>query len=97
MLLVDKGMEMDMQQVIVIGGGARNDGCDHCGKKRLSGHDLFEKNEKLGKKIFITGKGRCNLTNACDIEDLFRAVLRNPKFLYSSFYGFTNQNDHGIL
>lgn len=57
-----------------------------------SGHKvlLLEKNEKLGKKIYITGKGRCNLTNACEMEDLFKHVLRNRKFLYSAFYGFTN-------
>lgn len=53
---------------------------------------LFEKNEKLGKKIYITGKGRCNVTNACDTEELFAAVVHNPKFLYSSFYSFTNQD-----
>ena len=52
---------------------------------------LYEKNEKLGKKLFITGKGRCNLTNAADMEDLFAAVVSNPKFLYSSFYSFTNE------
>ena len=52
---------------------------------------LIEKNEKLGKKLFITGKGRCNLTNACDEEDFFGNVITNPKFLYSAFYGFTNQ------
>lgn len=49
------------------------------------------KNEKLGKKLFITGKGRCNLTNAADIEEFFRAVISNPKFLYSAFYSFTNE------
>ncbi len=53
---------------------------------------LFEKNEKLGKKIYITGKGRCNLTNACDTEELFQAVVSNPKFLYSAFYGYTNHD-----
>lgn len=53
---------------------------------------LFEKNEKLGKKIYITGKGRCNLTNACDTEELFDAVVSNPKFLYSAFYGYTNHD-----
>ena len=53
---------------------------------------LFEKNEKLGKKIYITGKGRCNVTNACDTEELFAAVVHNPKFLYSSFYSFTNRD-----
>ena len=57
-----------------------------------AGHQvhIYEKNEKLGKKIFITGKGRCNLTNACDTEELFGNMVHNPKFLYSSFYGFTN-------
>lgn len=52
---------------------------------------LLEKNEKLGKKVFITGKGRCNVTNACEVEDLFKNVISNPKFLYSSFYSFDNQ------
>ena len=52
---------------------------------------LIEKNEKLGKKLFITGKGRCNITNAAEIEEFFSAVVSNPKFLYSSFYSFTNE------
>ena len=57
------------------------------------GHQVvvYEKNEKLGKKLYITGKGRCNITNACDMEGLFDAVRTNAKFLYSSFYGYTNQ------
>lgn len=58
--------------------------------RRGHGVTLIEKNEKLGKKLFITGKGRCNLTNACDVSDLFSNVISNPKFLYSAFYGFTN-------
>ena len=53
---------------------------------------LYEKNEKLGKKIFITGKGRCNLTNGCEVEDLFANVVTNEKFLYSAFYGLTNRD-----
>ncbi len=53
---------------------------------------LYEKNEKLGKKLFITGKGRCNLTNACDMDTLFASVVSNPRFLYSSFYNYTNQD-----
>lgn len=59
-----------------------------------NGHEVhvFEKNEKLGKKLFITGKGRCNITNACDTEELFDAVTSNAKFLYSSFYSYTNQD-----
>ena len=52
---------------------------------------LLERNEKLGKKIYITGKGRGNLTNAADISDFFDKIVSNPKFLYSSLYGFTNE------
>lgn len=51
---------------------------------------LFEKNEKLGKKIYITGKGRCNVTNASPIEEFFDVIPRNPKFLYSALYSFSN-------
>lgn len=53
---------------------------------------LLEKNEKLGKKLYITGKGRCNLTNACEKEEFFEHVVSHPRFLYSSFYSFDNQN-----
>ena len=80
-----------MSSVIVIGGGPAGMmaaiSAAECGA-RVS---LLEKNEKLGKKLFITGKGRCNLTNAADIEEFFRAVISNPKFLYSAFYSFTNE------
>lgn len=51
---------------------------------------LVEKNNKLGKKLFLTGKGRCNLTNSCDMEELFANVVTNSKFMFSSFYDFTN-------
>ena len=50
--------------------------------------ELLEKNEKLGKKIYITGKGRCNVTNDCEPETFFENVVSNPKFLYSAFYTF---------
>lgn len=58
-----------------------------------SGHavTLLEQNEKLGKKLFITGKGRCNLTNASDMEQLFANVVSNRKFLYSAFYSYDNE------
>lgn len=46
--------------------------------------------KELGKKLFITGKGRCNITNSAEIDELFSAVVSNPKFLYSSFYSLTN-------
>ena len=57
------------------------------------GHDviLLEKNDRLGRKILITGKGRCNITNNCDIEELIENVPTNGKFLYSAFYTFTNE------
>lgn len=58
---------------------------------------IYEKNEKLGKKLFITGKGRCNVTNACEMEDLFQSVVTNSKFLYSSFYGFNNFDMMNLL
>ncbi len=53
---------------------------------------LIERNGRLGKKLSITGKGRCNVTNDCDAEEFFNNVPRNPKFLYSAFYSFTNQD-----
>lgn len=76
---------------MVIGGGAA--GMMAAVTAAGNGHEVhvFEKNEKLGKKLFITGKGRCNLTNACDMDTLFASVVSNPKFLYSAFYGFTNE------
>lgn len=52
---------------------------------------LLEQNEKTGKKLFITGKGRCNLTNACDNEKFFENIISNAKFLYSAFYQMDNQ------
>ncbi|WP_352169744.1 NAD(P)/FAD-dependent oxidoreductase [Proteiniborus sp. MB09-C3] len=51
---------------------------------------LFEKNNKLGKKLFLTGKGRCNITNAGEVEDLIENIVANKSFLYSAFYSFTN-------
>lgn len=58
-----------------------------------NGHEvlLLEKNEKLGKKLYITGKGRCNITNSGDMENLFASVMTNAKFLYSAFYAYDNQ------
>lgn len=58
---------------------------------------LVEKNEKLGKKLFITGKGRCNITNAGDTEDLFNSIVTNRKFMFSSFNGFSNYDTLGFF
>lgn len=81
-----------MSRVIVIGGGPAGMFASYFAAK--SGHQVFllEKNEKLGKKLYITGKGRCNITNAADMEELFEAVVSNRKFLYSAFYSFDNQS-----
>ena len=79
-----------MSSVIVVGGGAAGMMAAIIAARNEQNVTLLEKNEKLGKKIFITGKGRCNITNASEIEDLFSAVVSNPKFLYSGFYSFTN-------
>jgi len=81
-----------MSHVIVVGGGAAGMFAAIAAAKNGHQVTLYEKNEKLGKKIFITGKGRCNITNATDMEEMFDAVVTNSKFLYSSFYGYTNQN-----
>lgn len=81
-----------MSKVLVAGGGAA--GMFVAIFAAYNGNEvhIFEKNEKLGKKLFITGKGRCNITNAGDMETLFASVVTNPKFLYSSFYGYDNQS-----
>ncbi len=82
-----------MSKVLVVGGGAS--GMFAAIWAARNGHkvSVYEKNDRLGRKLFITGKGRCNITNACeDMEVLFQSVISNPKFLYSGFYGFTNQD-----
>lgn len=80
-----------MSKVIVIGGGPAGMMAAYAAAE--SGHavTLLEQNEKLGKKLFITGKGRCNLTNASDMEQLFANVVSNRKFLYSAFYSYDNE------
>ncbi len=81
-----------MSKVLVVGGGAA--GMMAAVSAAYNGNEvhIYERNEKLGKKLYITGKGRCNITNASDMETLFSSVVTNSKFLYSSFYGFTNQD-----
>lgn len=84
-------------KVIVIGGGAA--GMLAAWQAAKEGNEvlLFEKNEKLGKKLFITGKGRCNVTNACEIEELLDHVVTNKEFLYSGFYTFSNDRMMELL
>ncbi len=86
-----------MSKAVIIGGGAA--GMAAAIAAAGQGHEvhLYEKNEKLGKKVYITGKGRCNVTNACDVSEMMQNVVTNPRFLYSSFYGFTNQDMMNLL
>ncbi|HIR00075.1 MAG TPA: NAD(P)/FAD-dependent oxidoreductase [Candidatus Scybalocola faecavium] len=83
--------------VVIIGGGAA--GMMAAIQAAQNGYKvhLLERNEKLGKKLFITGKGRCNVTNDCDVETLLKHVVTNPKFLYSAFYSFNSQDMMAFL
>lgn len=79
-----------MSKFLIVGGGAAGMLASVFAAMQGMEVHLFEQNEKLGKKLFITGKGRCNFTNACATEELFEAFLTNSRFLYSAVYGFTN-------
>ena len=78
-------------KIIIIGGGAAGMMAAMAAAESGASVWLIEKNEKLGKKLFITGKGRCNVTNAGDMETLLANVCTNSKFLYSAFYDFDNR------
>lgn len=89
--------EDPMRRIVIVGGGAAG----MMAALAASGPDtkvtLLEKNEKLGKKLFITGKGRCNVTNDCEVEELLSHVVTNKKFLYSAFYGFSSRDMKAFL
>ncbi len=78
-------------KIVIIGGGPAGMMAAITAAKAGADVVLLEKNEKTGKKLFITGKGRCNVTNACDTENLFANVMEHSKFLYSAVYGYDNQ------
>lgn len=80
-----------MSKVIVIGGGPAGMMAAYAASCKGHAVTVLEQNEKLGKKLFITGKGRCNITNAGDMDNLFANVMSNRKFLYSAFYTFDNE------
>lgn len=82
---------METNRIVVIGGGAAGMMAAVSAADSGASVCLVEKNEKLGKKLFITGKGRCNVTNAADIETFFSNICTNSKFLYSAFYDFDNK------
>ena len=77
-----------MKTLVIIGGGAAGMAAAAFAGELGVRTVLLEKNEKLGKKLYITGKGRCNLTNECDNDTFFKNVVTNPKFLYSSISRF---------
>lgn len=84
-------------KVIIVGGGAAGMMAAVRAGELFSDVTLIEKNEKLGKKIYITGKGRCNVTNNADIEVIFKNINRNPKFMYSALYGFDNSRVYSFF
>lgn len=77
-----------MNDIIIIGGGAAGMMAGITLAEKGYSPVIYEKNDKLGRKLFITGKGRCNLTNDCSSDELFKNVVTNPRFLYSAFSNF---------
>lgn len=83
--------------IVVIGGGAAGMMAAICAAQNGASVTLIEKNKDLGKKLLITGKGRCNVTNACATEDIFLNIPTNHNFLYSAIYSFTNYDVMGFF
>ncbi|MEG0495526.1 MAG: aminoacetone oxidase family FAD-binding enzyme, partial [Eubacterium sp.] len=79
-----------MGKIAIIGGGPAGMTAGIAALEKGDAVDLYDQNEKLGKKLYITGKGRCNVTNHCLIEDYFDNIVTNKNFLYSALYTFTN-------
>lgn len=79
-------------KVLIVGGGASGLMCASLLSQNGIDVTLVEKNEKLGKKLFITGKGRCNVTNDCDTQTFFSNIVNNSKFMYSAINGFSPQD-----
>lgn len=84
-------------KTLVIGGGASGMVCAYFSAKNGDDVILIEKNEKLGKKLFITGKGRCNVTNDCNEKEFLENVVTNPKFLFGAIYAFNSQKTMELL
>ena len=85
---------MSQRHVIVTGGGAAGMMAALFAARNGASVTLLERNEKLGKKVYITGKGRCNLTNAAEMEAFQRNIFRNPRFMYAAFAALDN---HGVM
>ena len=83
---------MSVRKVLVVGGGAAGMLAALFAAENGAAVTLLERNEKLGKKVYITGKGRCNITNTAEREAFMQAIYRNPRFMYASFAAFDNQD-----
>lgn len=81
-------------EIVVVGAGAAGMMAAIAAAEEGNEVLLLERNDKAGRKVFITGKGRCNVTNACDTEELFSAIISNEKFMYSAIYQFDN---HAVM
>ena len=81
-----------MRKIIIIGGGAAGMMAAYSAALTSNKVILLEKNEKLGKKLYITGKGRCNLTNSSDMNTVMENIVSNKRFLFSAFKKFTNED-----
>ena len=86
-----------MAEILVIGGGAAGMMAAVFAARAGAEVTLLEKNEKLGKKVYITGKGRCNLTNNCDLGEFLAQVPRNPRFLYSALSFFSSRDMMALM
>ena len=92
-----------LKRVVIIGAGASGMMAAKVAGDRGYKVTVLEKQKRCGQKLLITGKGRCNITNNCEIEELIENVPTNGKFLYSAFYTFTNDqvidmfNDLGVI
>ena len=86
-----------MKKVVVIGAGAAGMMAAITAAQSGASVTLIEKNEKTGKKIFITGKGRCNVTNGCERDEFFDNIVTNSKFLYSAYAAFDNRSMMELL
>ena len=86
-----------MAKILVVGGGAAGMMAALFAARSGADVTLLEHNEKLGKKVYITGKGRCNLTNDCDVDEFLAQVPRNPRFLYSALHFFSPRDMMALL
>ena len=86
-----------MPDVIVIGGGAAGMAAALFAARGGASVTLLERNEKLGKKVYITGKGRCNMTNDCDRDTFLSQVPRNPRFLFAALNHFSPQDMMALM